>query len=127
MGKRVQQAACGHEGSAGGYREVEKRHGGVILGRVGGGVEGLGEVWDGSGFSDKRPGLCVELGHEPQLAKGLGSCLFRHRAQFRNQRPDRLSLHLHFHSSKPYLKISPAKPYLKVPFCFVLSILSLPI
>lgn len=38
VGERVEQAARGHEGFAGGDREVEEGRGGVFLGGGGGGV-----------------------------------------------------------------------------------------
>lgn len=67
VGERVEKAARGHEGFAGGDGEVEEGGGGVLLGGGGGGVESLGEVGDGAGVGDDGAAVGVLFGDESEL------------------------------------------------------------
>lgn len=103
VGECVEEATGGHQSVLGGDGDVEEGSGGVLLSLVGGGVEGLGEIRNGSGVGDERPAFGVVLGDEPKLTEGLGPCLLGDGAQLRHQGLRCPTLHLHNQTLTPTL------------------------
>lgn len=75
VGKRVEEAGCGHKGVFGGDGEIEESGGCVVLGDRGGGVEEFGNIGDCAGVGDYGSGIRVGFGEEAELGDGVGSGL----------------------------------------------------
>lgn len=91
----VEDATCRHEGFLLGYGEVEECGCGVLLGGVGGGVEGLCDVGDCACVGDYGSGFGVLLRHEAELAEGVHAGCFGDGAELRDQAADGAALRLH--------------------------------
>ncbi|PON56055.1 hypothetical protein PanWU01x14_184140 [Parasponia andersonii] len=74
----VVQCDHGDKGLAAGDGEVEDRGNDVILGGVGGGKEGFGQIGNNTNINYEKVALGIVPGYEADLAQGLRACLFRH-------------------------------------------------